>query len=81
MDRWSIAHRYNKLAQAGAVKHLTADDGEVYILKANSEFEPCYWRMSDGSVITPGLDFWSRLRDAVDRADLDNLAVDLIEYN
>lgn len=78
MDRWSIAHRYNKLVKAGLAAPLTADDGEEYILKANEEYEPVYWRLSDNTIMTPGGGFWSRMRDAIDRADLDSLDTGLV---
>jgi hypothetical protein len=78
MDKWSIAHRYNKLVRAGLAAPLTSPGGVEYILRANSNFEPCYWLSTDDSLMVPGLDFWRRMRDAVDLLDLDNPAMTVL---
>jgi len=73
MDRWSIAHRYNKLVKAGIASPLTAPDGTEYILKANKDFEPVYWNSTTDSIYTPGAAKWMEMQSKIDQLDLDSL--------
>lgn len=55
VDRWSVAHSYKRLCDAGLAEPLTSRDGEVYILKADADYTPCYWLPSSDSYMRPGL--------------------------
>lgn len=79
VDRWSVAHRYNNLVKAGLAKPLTSDTGEVYILRANKDYEPAYWLPSNDSWMEPGLGFWFDLRDTIDRVDIDSLGTQVLQ--
>lgn len=73
VDRWSVSHAYNRLVRVGLVPPLTGAEGVELVLRANAQLEPCYWNSIDDTIMTPGLSFWLRLRDAVDQAELDSL--------
>ena len=78
MDKWSIAHRYKKLVEAGIATPLTAPDGIEYILKADKNYEPVYWHSVLDTYMVPGAAWWMETQSKIDKYDLDTLSYGML---